>query len=298
MKTCPKCGAKMAADVNFCTSCGADIRNVEVKAETQASEQEVKTDVKPEPTRTSTQAENTGVAGEHTQAKPEQPNDQENNGSTTGNATGNGFSQAIREFDAHNMWNWFVNSWKHPFAEQHANKWYGWITLIAEDILFGLGLFIGGQRAVNSTIGYVDSYSRISFGVVFELMIFIALAQLAWIGSAYLAYKVIYGHSKDFLQLTNHVVQTSNLSAIFMVVFFLFMVLMGPAGVFISGLMVSLAVTFFSMALTIVVLGDPNPVHDKFYGYLLFIVLQFITGVILFMLISGTIASQIGSSFF
>lgn len=28
MKTCPNCGAKMEADVNFCTSCGTDIRNI------------------------------------------------------------------------------------------------------------------------------------------------------------------------------------------------------------------------------------------------------------------------------
>lgn len=30
MKTCPNCGAQMAASVNFCTNCGADIRNIPV----------------------------------------------------------------------------------------------------------------------------------------------------------------------------------------------------------------------------------------------------------------------------
>ncbi len=50
------------------------------------------------------------------------------------------------------------------------------------------------------------------------------------------------------------------------------------------------------MALTVVVLGHQNPVHDKFYGYVLFIALQFITGLILFLIIGGTVMGQIGSS--
>lgn len=33
MKTWPNCGSKMEADVNFCTKCGIDIRNVQVEVE-------------------------------------------------------------------------------------------------------------------------------------------------------------------------------------------------------------------------------------------------------------------------
>lgn len=219
-----------------------------------------------------------------------------------GMTTGQRFTQAVQTFDAHNMWLWFVNSWKHPFAEQNAERWYGWVTLLVEDIVFGLGLFIGEQRAtgaVDSSFGsnLMGASSNFTFGIMIELILFIALAQVAWLGAAYLAYKVIYGHSKDFMELTNHVVQTSNLSAIFIAVFFVFMVLMGPAGAAVSIFMVTLAVGFFSMALTVVILGDPNPVHDKFYGYFLFTALQFIAGFIITLIISATIMSQIGSSF-
>lgn len=205
----------------------------------------------------------------------------------------------MRAFDVHNMWEWFVNSWKHPFAEQNADKWYGWITLLAEDVLIGLGLFFGAQRATSSALGsdIASSTSNFTFGMAIELIFFLLIAQFAWIGSAYLAYKVIYNKNKDFLQLTNHIVQTSNLSAIFIVIFFIFMILAGPGGVVMASLMLWLSAIFFGMALTVVVLGDPNPVHDKFYGYLLFIVLQAITGVIVFMLISSMILGQIGSSF-
>ncbi|QFQ68103.1 MAG: zinc-ribbon domain-containing protein [Lactobacillus kefiranofaciens] len=41
MKTCPNCGSKMEPSVNFCTNCGADLRNVPLDSEehsVQASE--------------------------------------------------------------------------------------------------------------------------------------------------------------------------------------------------------------------------------------------------------------------
>ncbi len=46
----------------------------------------------------------------------------------------------------------------------------------------------------------------------------------------------------------------------------------------------------------VVVLGDPNPVHDKFYGFLLFMVLQAVAGLIFVSIIGATLISQIGSS--
>lgn len=200
------------------------------------------------------------------------------------------------------MWQWFVNSWKHPFSDQQGERWYGWVTLLVEDLLIGLGMFIGEQRvtgATDSMLGNTNlmrSTANFTFGTAIEISLFLALTEAAWILAAYLAYKVIYGKSRDFLELTNHVVQTSNLSAIFIVIYFFFMLLMGPAGVIVSGIMLWLSVIFFSRALTVVVLGDQNPVHDKFYGYFLFIALQYITGLILFMIICGMIMSQFGSS--
>lgn len=294
MKICPKCGSKMDADVNFCTTCGTDIRNVPVVSEnTEVKSDDQEDQVKSQSTQPAQRVNNSQDTTNNAASAQSQ---------SSGSTAGTRISEAVQNFDAHSMWNWFVNSWKHPFAEQRAERWYGWVTLLVEDVLFGLGLFIGEQRvagAADSMLGTTNlmgDSSHFSFGVAIELIIFVALAQFAWIGAAYLAYKVIYGHSKDFMELTNHVVQASNLSAIFMVIFFVFMVLMGPAGTVISSLMVILSIVFFSMALTVVVLGDANPVHDKFYGYLLFIALQFITGIILFGIISATVVSQIGSS--
>lgn len=300
MKTCSNCGSKMDVDVNFCTNCGTDIRNVPVDSTMNSQE------VKPEPevqpvmqTRREQKSANqseTNNSVQNNSVQPDQPAQQ------TSNIQQPAFGSEAVKAHAANMWQWFVTSWKHPFADQNGERWYGWVTLLVEDFLIGLGLFIGEQRAtgaVDSMLGnsnLMSGSANFTFGTVIEIILFLALAEAAWILAAHLTYKVIYGKSKDFLELTNHVVQTSNLSAIFIVVYFVFMALMGPAGIVISTIMLWLAAIFFSMALTVVVLGDQNPIHDKFYGYFLFIALQFITGVILFLIIGGTIFSQIGSS--
>ena len=303
MKTCPNCGSKMDVDVNFCTNCGTDIRNVPVDSTMSSQEVKPEPEVQPEQPVMQTRREQksanqseTNNSVQNNSVQPDQPAQQ------TSNTQQPAFDSEAVKAHAANMWQWFVTSWKHPFADQNGERWYGWVTLLVEDFLIGLGLFIGEQRAtgaVDSMLGnsnLMSGSANFTFGTVIEIILFLALAEAAWILAAHLTYKVIYGKSKDFLELTNHVVQTSNLSAIFIVVYFVFMALMGPAGIVISTIMLWLAAVFFSMALTVVVLGDQNPIHDKFYGYFLFIALQFITGVILFLIIGGTIFSQIGSS--
>lgn len=292
MKTCPNCGAKMKADVNFCTNCGTDLRNVPVDSEEQqpASSQREQQRTNPQDSNAPGQNNNYGS-----------PNNRQQYTTQQRETTGQRFTQAIQNFDAHNMWEWFVNSWKHPFAEQNGERWYGWVTLLAEDILIGLGLFIGEQRVSGAAdywygTDWMGDSANFTFGTMIEIILFLLLIEAAWILAADLTYKVIYGRSKDFVEVTNHIVQTSNLSAIFIVVYFLFMVLMGPAGIIVSLTMLWLSAIFFGMACTVVVIGDDHPVHDKFYGYLMLIALQFITTLILGAIIGSTIASQIGSS--
>lgn len=303
MKTCPNCGSKMDVDVNFCTNCGTDIRNVPVDSTMNSQEVKTEPEVQPEqPVMQTRREQHSANQSDNSSSAQNNVTQQTKSAQQTSNIQQPAFDSEAVKAHAANMWQWFVTSWKHPFADQNGERWYGWVTLLVEDFLIGLGLFIGEQRAtgaVDSMLGnsnLMSGSANFTFGTVIEIILFLALAEAAWILAAHLTYKVIYGKSKDFLELTNHVVQTSNLSAIFIVVYFVFMALMGPAGIVISTIMLWLAAIFFSMALTVVVLGDQNPIHDKFYGYFLFIALQFITGVILFLIIGGTIFSQIGSS--
>lgn len=250
MKTCPKCGAKMKSDVNYCTNCGAYIAKVPLDNIDEES-----------PSFISTEDSSSAVV------------------SLT-------------------IWQWLIASWKHPFGEQDAYKWYGWITLVVKDVLVALGLFFGSLRASSSLLGndIASNTAGFTFGMAIELVFLLLLTEAAWIGAAYLAYKVIYEKSKNFLQFTNHVVQTSNLSEIFISLFFLLMIFGGTGGIVLSVLMISLSISFLTMALNVVVLEDTNPVHDKFYGYLLFLLLQAFTGIIMGVLIFSTVLGQISSS--
>lgn len=92
MKKCPKCGALMKADVNFCTNCGTDIRKVPV-----------------EKINTSNAKNN------------------DNTGKTSSKA-GQERTQAKGSLPSVNYWQWLVQSWKHPFGQQNGESWYGWVT--------------------------------------------------------------------------------------------------------------------------------------------------------------------------
>lgn len=318
MKTCPNCGAKMGADVNFCTNCGTDLRGVSVDkpanseptmsrsemkrnaANTQPVQQPVSQPTQPAPQQNVQQPNpqinaqpsvQQSVPQQNVQQPVMQQNVQQNNQQYK-----NSFQQAVQNFDAHNMWAWFVNSWKHPSQEQTAEKWYGWVTLLVEDVIIGLGLYIAAQRGA-SIFGssFASSTSGFTFGVAIELMFFLALGELVLIGAVYLSYKIIYGHAKDFMEFSNHIVQTSNLNAIFIVLFFLFVLIFGVSGSFLGTFMLMLAYIVFEVALTIVVVGDANPVHDKFYGYLLFVLLQMIASMLFMTMAAGIIGTQIGS---
>ena len=87
------------------------------------------------------------------------------------------------------------------FGEQDAYKWYGWITLVVEDVLVALGLFFGSLRASSSLLGndIASNTAGFTFGMAIELVFLLLLTEAAWIGAAYLAYKVIYEKSKNFL---------------------------------------------------------------------------------------------------
>lgn len=283
MKICPNCGAQMGVEVNFCTNCGTDLRNVPV-TDNQGTN--------PTSTMSRSEMRRSAQDSQSVQSASEQAGQQQSAPNQNVQAQ-NGFQQAINNFDAHNMWAWFVNSWKHPTQEQTAERWYGWVTLLVEDILIGLGFFIAAHRGA-SMLGLAG----LTFGVSIELMFFLALGELVFIGAAYLSYKVLYGHVKDFIEFSNHIVQTSNLNAIFIVLFFLFIVIFGAAGSFIGTFMLFLSFTVFEVAMTVVVLGDSNPVHDKFYGYFLFVVLQFIASTLFTTIAISIIGTQIGSTVF
>lgn len=295
MKTCPNCGAKMGADVNFCTNCGADIRNVPLdKAgnEAQATQPvapeqpKVKSSVsEPKPTRRSQHA---------------QVNNQPVDSVQSSNQNANVQSAAVSE-KVTNMWQWFVDSWKHPFTTPTAEKWYGWVTLLVENVLLILGLYICVNKYTQDQIGNSDIGEaaenvilNFSTSLLFELFLYLILTIVAMIAVAYYAHKFVYGHTENILDFVNRIVSCSNLSAILYVISFICLII-GSEDMLKIGLpLAGIAMILFTLAVYAIVVGDNAPaVQDKFYGLLIVVVVQVIVMYILGRIFGNAVYGQV-----
>lgn len=283
MKICPNCGSKMESNVNFCTSCGADLRQVPVASDNtqQSTKQNVSQTSQPEVKSVQQSTRSQSNIGSQINATTSQVKNQ--------------FNDAVKNFDANSLWQWFVTSWKHPMALQNSEKWYGWVTLIAEDILFIIGLVIGAQRFAGSFMGgqFSSFISNISTQAIISLLIFLVVYQFGTIAIGFISHKFIYGTQVSFTQYINRTVQIENLGAICVVVTFI-------AGLLGSGVLATLGVLasafVFYNANVVAVVGDDKAGHDKFYGFLIFLILQFILTMFIFMIFSSTLIGQAGSS--
>lgn len=125
MKTCPNCGSKMDQDVNFCTNCGTDLRNVPLDSEVEKA-QSVSTQDAPQQNDQQTVStdgnvgHNQSSSTNDTGINPNTQNTQNTQKSADSNSNSNQqplgaqmrqhITQNVQNFDAHNMWQWFVNS--------------------------------------------------------------------------------------------------------------------------------------------------------------------------------------------
>lgn len=257
MKICPNCGARMGADVNFCTNCGTDLRQVPLAK----------------------------AKKEETQAKPKREEVKQNAGSRPQQ------EELGTAYVPKNYWDWLVHSWKSPVGEQSGQSWFGWVTILGEDLLLILGLLFDSSR-LDSMGNFNGSVSRFSGSTLMIFLIYLVLVEAAWLAIFYGGYHIMYGHARSFFQFTNHVVQTSNLNVIFMVIAFLFM-LTGLTGSMVAGLFIMLALAFYSTGLQVVILGDPHPVHDRFYSYILIMIVVTLATMLLTMIVGASVISTI-----
>lgn len=294
MKTCPNCGSKMSPDVNFCTNCGADIRNTPLDSEVQAQQTQATMPVQPQaqvtqPTVPATQTRRSQAAQMTqptvAQQTMSQPQAQQSN---------------ISE-NAANMWQWFVNSWKHPFETQTAERWYGWVTLLVENVLLILGLYICVNKYAQNQFGNSDMgeaaqnlVSNFSTSLLFELFLYLVLIAAAMIAAGYYAHKFVYGQTENIFDFINRIVSCSNLSAILYVVSFVCLII-GSEDMLKLGLpLAGIAMVIFSLSVYTVVTGDSAPtVQDKFYGLLIVVVIQFLVMFILGKIFGDAVYGQV-----
>lgn len=295
MKTCPNCGSKMDVDVNFCTNCGTDIRNVPVDSVAQPQE------VKPEPTTQSEQSVMETRSQQHSANQQEQSNNVAQPMQQPVQRQQSSFDSEAVKAHAANMWQWFVTSWKHPFADQNGERWYGWVTLLVENILLILGLYICVNKYSQSQLGNSEMgqaaqgiVSNFSTSLLFELFLYLILVVVAMIAAAYYAHKFVYGSTEKLFDFINRIVSCSNLSAILYVVSFICLIIGSEDMIKISLPLASIAMVIFSLATYTVVVGDSTPaVKDKFYGLLIVVVIQVIVMYVLGKIFGSAVYNQI-----
>lgn len=206
MKECPNCHAEMGADVNFCTNCGTDLRQVAVSEEKPAP-------AAPEP-----------------KAAPVQEAEVK--------AEGQASSQA--ENVLFTYWQWLLHAWKKPAEAMAAEKWYGLTTLILEDLFFILAGLTGMNKLASSLI---TSYPYLS-AIITELkssafsyvVISVVLGQVVVLAINYFAMKRFAKSEFDFLGYLNRYAHLSAYSLILNVLFWLFALTgsLGPQGIVLS----------------------------------------------------------------
>lgn len=196
MKECPNCHAEMRADVNFCTNCGTDLRQVAVSEEKPAP-------ATPEP-----------------KAAPVQEAEVKAEGQADSQASG----QAKKVLSTY--WQWLLHAWKKPAEAVGAEKWYGLTTLILEDLLFILAGLTGMNKLASSLITKYPYFSS----VITELkssfssyvIISVVLGQVVVLAINYFAMKRFAKSEFDFLGYLNRYAHLSAYSLILNVLFWLF----------------------------------------------------------------------------
>lgn len=196
MKECPNCHAEMRANVNFCTNCGTDLRQVAVSEEKPAP-------ATPEP-----------------KAAPVQEAEVKAEGQADSQASG----QAKKVLSTY--WQWLLHAWKKPAEAVGAEKWYGLTTLILEDLLFILAGLTGMNKLASSLITKYPYFSS----VITELkssfssyvIISVVLGQVVVLAINYFAMKRFAKSEFDFLGYLNRYAHLSAYSLILNVLFWLF----------------------------------------------------------------------------
>lgn len=292
MKVCPNCGTQLPSETKFCVKCGTDVTDVEIKDQEQGATK----DNTPEQEQPEKQTSNVEKNEQIQQQAPQQPQVP---------AQPSNFSVGARSY-----WQWLVNSWKAPFKVQNVNKYFGLGTLIGENVVFILSIYIivNGfmRKASNAANNFVEAlsgesssnyYTNLSFAVFIKMLVFLLLASFLLAGAAYLVRRTFYESNESFLAYLNRIANYTNLNVIFNAVIFLFAFLSASvAGVSLIFIMISLITTMWSIGLYTSVLATNLPVkHDRIYGvFLLTIVNAIIISVIMY-LGGGALFSEIGS---
>lgn len=305
MKTCPNCGSKMDADVNFCTTCGTDIRNVPLDApemNTNAKPvQNMEQPMQPQPTQNFQQPvqpqmqqpiQNQNIQQANVSSQPSQANQ-----------TFAQMGQAIKNFDRKSLWNWYTTSWKTPSAKQNGEKWYGIATLIVELILLSWPIASGVKKLLYSTIPTAipseiqNRFNSFFQGLGIDLFLWFLIAFVGTILGSYFIHKFIYNESADFLQYTNKIVQLSNVNIILALAIAILSIIDFKDTAKFVAILTILLTNIFTLAGAIAMKEDRPGNKDYFYGVIIYMVIVIAANVLAMFVVKGQLVSQVQNAF-
>lgn len=312
MKTCPNCGGKMEASVNFCTSCGTDLRNVplddEKKAEAATPTQPTQQTEVVQPTASVNSSQPTQAAMPRRTQYVHQDNAQNSNTVPPKFDTSKVTSQisgAVKNFDAQGFWQWLLGSWKRPMDDEPVEPWYGSVLLVVEYIVVSIGVYLGAHNALNSWLSQqgtdlptqvTTQANSLVTSVVWRVFFYLVIAAIGTVVATYVARIFVYGNKEPIFPLVNKMVHISNYAVILAILVFL-CALMGSIDnykMWMYGLYcLSAMVLLFDLAGITSIVNDDNAVKDKFIGVIIFTVIQLIIAAILFHFFKNSILSQV-----
>ena len=276
MKTCPNCGAKMEADVNFCTSCGTDIRNIPLDGAQNVEPESVVSEPSQPERRTYRAAQNAENQASQALGK---------------------VSEAVKNFDKENLWKWFVTSWKTPSADQQGEKWYGIAVLLLEMILFAWSMSAGIKKIVYTSIPMnlpsfaQEKINSFIHGLGFDIFFLVLIMGAGVIAGSYLAHKFVYNEAPQIFEYINKIVQLSNVNIfVVLILAFLCFTNLKSAAMPITLLML-LASILYVIAAAFTIREDYVGNKDYFYGVILYLVIVAIAIAVAYMIFKGQLIS-------
>lgn len=262
MKECPNCHAEMGADVNFCTNCGTDLRQVAVSEEKPAP-------AAPEP-----------------KAAPVQEAEVKAEGQASG--------QAVNVLSTY--WQWLLDAWKKPTEVVAAEKWYGLTTLILEDLFFILAVLTGMNKLASSLIAsfpYLSSIiPELKSSAFSYVVISVVLGQVVVLAINYFAMKRFAKSEFDFFGYLNRYAHLSAYSLILNVLFWLF-ALTGSLGL--QGILLNMTAVVGFVALIYVLLEEKAEKIDQMQFALVISIIVLIVVMIVVNMFFKEFVSKIAS---
>lgn len=290
----------MEADVNFCTSCGTDLRNVPVDGTQRTQDpapQEQKPVEKPVEKVEQEQVQQPVEA-------PQQTRSQQAQRPSAASETMNKMGNAIKNIDRENLAKWFTTSWKEPSADVEGEKWYGIVTLLLEMIVFAWTLGSGMKNTIyqqfrGTTIpeSAQKSVNQMIHGITLDVFLLVLIGGAGIVVGSYLAYRFVYGKAPEFFTYVNRLVHLSNINVFLVLALGLIALTNLKDMTTLYAALANITLLLFLFAGASLLKDNEPRQKDYFYGIILYLVIVLVVAFIAYSIVKGQMVSQFRSYF-